>query len=107
MPLLPTPKFAAPFQAWAVDYLPTLPETADGYKHILILVDPFSKWTELIPMKTKSSIEVAEAIKLHIISRFGVPHELRFDRGREFSGEVKILCETLDIKYKTISTKHP
>lgn len=58
-------------------------------------------------MKTKNSIEVAEAIKLHIISRFGVPYELRFDRGREFSGEVKILCETLNIKYKTISTKHP
>jgi IS30 family transposase len=89
LPLLPTPKFAAPFRAWAVDYLPRLPETAEGYKHLLILVDPFSKWTELVPMKTKTSSEVAEAIRLHILARFGVPKELRFDRGREFAGEVK------------------
>ena len=36
-----------------------------------------------------------------------MPHELRFDRGREFAGEVIALCETLNIAYKTISTKHP
>lgn len=102
-----TPKFAAPFQAWAVDYLPTLPETSDGYKHIQILVDPFFRWTELVPMKTKSFPEVAEAIKLYVIARFGVPKDLRFDGGREYAGDIKALCEKLNIAYKAISTKHP
>jgi Integrase core domain. len=88
LPLKPTPKFEAPFQCWAIDYLPTLPLTTTGYRHLLLCVDSFSKWIELIPMKTKSSEEVAEVLRHHIIARFGVPRELRMDRGKEFAGEV-------------------
>jgi hypothetical protein len=86
LPLQPTPKHEAPFQCWAIDYLPNLPVTTSGYRHILLCVDSFSKWIELIPMKTKSSGEVMDMIKLHIIARFGVPKELRMDRGKEFAG---------------------
>jgi hypothetical protein len=50
-----------------------LPRTEDGYHHILICVDPFSKWCELIPLKTKSSEEVWNALYLNIFARFGVP----------------------------------
>ena len=107
LPLLPTPKFTAPFKAWAVDYLPSLPESPEGFKHLLVMVDPFSKWTELVPMKSKSSLEVANVIKLYILARFGVPDEMRCDRGREFSGAVKQLCGEFGIRYNTISTKHP
>ena len=58
LPLKPTHKFDRPFQCWSIDYLPKLPTTSDGYSHILVCVDPFSKWTELFAMKTKSSEEV-------------------------------------------------
>lgn len=44
-------------------------------------------------MKTKSSEEVAEVLRLHVIARFGVPRELRMDRGKEFAGKVITLCE--------------
>lgn len=40
---------------WAVDYLATLPTTNEGYKHCLVMVDTFSKWVEIIPMRTKTS----------------------------------------------------
>ena len=52
----------------------------------------FSKWVELIPMYTKNSKEVADAIELNIISRFGVPDEMRMDRGLEFAGHVTSMC---------------
>ncbi len=58
LPLKPTRKFDKPFQCWSIDYLPNLAETSEGYKHVLICVDPFSKWVELFPMKTKTSEEV-------------------------------------------------
>jgi hypothetical protein len=48
-------------------------------------------------MKTKSSEELAEVLRHHIIARFGVPRELRMDRGKEFAGEVIALCEKLGI----------
>ena len=41
---------------------------------------------------------------MNIFARFGVPDELRMDRGLEFAGEVIGLCERLNIARKTIST---
>ncbi len=58
MPFKPTNKFGQPFMCWSIDYLPRLPTTEDGFSHMLIAVDVFSKWVELFPMRTKSSVEV-------------------------------------------------
>lgn len=107
LPLLPTNKFTLPFRCWALDFLPRLPITPDGFNHILLCVDPFSKWVELIPARTKSSEEVAKALELHIFARFGLPMELRVDRGLEFAGKVKELCNKLNIKWVSISTQNP
>lgn len=54
-------------------------------------------------MKTKTPVEVVKALEFHIIARYGVPLELRMDRGLEFSGEVTKLCERLNIKRTRIS----
>lgn len=58
-------------------------------------------------MKTKSSEEVAEVLNHHIIARFGVPRELRMDRGKEFAGEVTTLCNKLGIQRNVASVKNP
>ena len=71
------------------------------------MVNTFTKWVELIPMRSKLSSEVAAALKLHIITQFGIPMEIRCDRGLEFAGEVRTLCEEYGIQRKTISTQHP
>ena len=99
----PTHKFAAPFQCWALDYLPKLPTTEDGYNHLLICVDVFSKWVELIPMKTKNTTEVWQALYENVFSRFGLPFELRTDRGREFYGILLNKCNEYGIKVVRIS----
>ena len=44
-------------------------------------------------MYSKGSKEVADALELNIIARFGVPDELRMDRGLEFAGHVVTLCK--------------
>ena len=71
------------------------------------MVDVFSKWVELIPMRSKESSEVAEAIRVHVIARFGCPRMIRCDRGTEFAGAVMSLCRELGIRRVTISTRHP
>ena len=73
----------------------------------MICVDSFSKWVELFPMRTKSSAEVVEVLRMGIVARFGVPVEMRFDRGLEFAGSVKGFCEDLGISRVVISTMHP
>lgn len=83
--------------------MPKLPITPDGYRHILLVVDVFSKWVELIPMKTKNSTEVWQALYDYIFVRFGLPYEIRTDRGREFAGMVDVKCREYGINLIKIS----
>lgn len=69
-----------------MDYIPNLTMTQEGYKHILIAVDVFSKWVELYPMSSKRSSEVWKTLYEQLFTRFGLPIEIRCDRGREFGG---------------------
>ena len=62
----------------------------DGYIYLLITVYVFSKWTEVISMKTKESQKVSEAINYHIITKFGKLEAIRSDGGLEFASEVSI-----------------
>ena len=55
-------------------------------------------------MRSKASKEVAQALELNIFARFGVPVEIRVDRGLEFAGNVTDLCERLGVKRHAIST---
>ena len=103
-PLKPTFKHKKPFSCWSIDYLPKLPVTIDGYKHCLILVDVFSKWIELYPMKTKSSTEVWDVMFNNVFSRYGLPSEIRCDRGTKFAGKVIEKCAEYGIQRNTIST---
>ena len=73
LPLLPIGKGLCPFLVWALDYITNLLVTVEGYRYLLIMVDVFSKWVELIPMRSKESSEVAEAVWTHVIALFGCP----------------------------------
>ena len=77
--------------------------TGEGFKHIMIAVDVFSKWVELYPMRSKSSEEVWDVLYSQMFTRFGLPLELRFDRGREFAGLVAANCLKYGIRRVTIS----
>lgn len=83
--------------------MPKLPTTSDGYSHILICVDPFSKWTELFAMKTKSSEEVWQVLFEQVFCRFGLPLEIRCDRGKEFAGVLTTKCAEYNIRIVRIS----
>ena len=48
-------------------------------------------------MRSKRPAEVVEVLELNIVARFGVPLELRMDRGLEFAGELNEYCKRLGI----------
>ena len=95
--MISTFKFNGPFECWSMDLIPSLPTTVEGFNHILIVVDYFSKWIELLPLKSKSSAEVEYMLDYHIISRLGLLVELRCDNGKEFYGETEAMCLKLGI----------
>ena len=90
------------------DIVGPLVETEAGYKYILTMVDQFSRWVEVIPLKSQTAIDVAEAIFDGWICRFGVPKIITTDRGRNFmSGVVEYLNDKYNIKHITTSSFTP
>ena len=86
----------------AVDTIGPLPEDVDGNKYVLVLVDAFSRWTELIPLRTATASEAAEAI-LGYVTRYGTPTRISSDNGTQFINELMADLRAL-LQCETIST---
>jgi transposase InsO family protein len=89
-----------PMQRICIDTVGELPATnPHGFKHILVIIDGFTRWVELYPMVSTGMEEAAEHL-LNFFGRFGCPRELLSDRGSQFVN--KIISSFL----KLVGTKH-
>ena len=79
---------------WAADLvdMQAFSKDNDGVRYILSVIDVFSKYGWMIPLKTKTGVEVASALKE--IFKVRKPRSLWVDRGLEFfNRHVKSLVE--------------
>lgn len=108
-PLQPLPIPTRPFQVVHMDEVTALPLTRDGYYGIFTIVDSFSKFAILIPIKHGlRELEVATLLVDHVFSVFGHPKVMVSDKANNFlSKTVKYLKEYYNIETKTTSTNHP
>jgi transposase InsO family protein len=66
---------------------------------VLVVIDYFTKWTEVVSLKNMTHREVIDFITNHIIHRFGIPQTLTTDQGTSFmSKEVHEFAESYRIK---------
>jgi hypothetical protein len=66
---------------------------------MLVAMDYFTKWTEVVPLKNMTHKEAIKFITEHIIHRFGIPQTLTTDNGTSFiSGQVREFNESYKIK---------
>jgi transposase InsO family protein len=66
---------------------------------VLVTMDYFTKWTEVVPLKNMTHREEIQFISEHIIHRFGIPQTLTTDQGSSFiSHQVRDFAESLKIK---------
>ena len=92
-------KTGFPFEKLAIDITGPLPTTRSGYRYILGVIDYFSKYPMLIPLRRVDAQTVAEAILTRWISIFGAPLSINSDRGTCFEAEVfQEMCALLRIK---------
>ncbi|CAF4883151.1 unnamed protein product [Pieris macdunnoughi] len=84
-PLQPITSWTKPdvaFHTLHMDVLGPLQES-NGYKHVMVVVDAFSKYCLLYPMRKKDLEELKQVFK-NVVSLFGTPSLLVTDRGRMF-----------------------
>lgn len=84
---------SGPFHAVHVDCLGPLPVSSTKHKHILVLVDAFSKYCNLIPLKTVTAEETKEGLQ-RFIECFGTPKVVIMDSGTNFHNSS--VCKFLD-----------
>eukprot|EP00253_Pinus_taeda_P026958 PITA_26958 len=74
----------SPFAKWGIDYVTCNPRSVEGHDYIIVAVNYFTKWAEVMPTLSEDGHTVAQFIFNHVISRFGVPQAIVTDHGKHF-----------------------
>ena len=86
-----------------IDHFGPLIDSISRRKHILVLVDSFTRFIWLLLLKTTSSRETIENI-IPIFNVFGNPNTLISDRGTSFtSSEFSDFIQKRDIKHRLVA----
>ena len=96
-----------PFAVWGLDLIGSLQRAPEGYTHLLVAVDKFSKWIEARPI-AKIKSEQAVQFFADIVYRFGVPNSIITDNGTQFTGKKFLrLCDDFHIRVDWSAVAHP
>ena len=95
------------FFRFHVDCSGELRPSRDGYRFILVIIEAFSKWIDLVPLKACTSEAVAASFRERVLSRFGTPVEVVCDNGSENLGAMRHLLLEHGIDQRFTSRGHP
>lgn len=92
----------------SIDLVGPWPLSKNGNRHILIVVDCFSKYVWAKPLRRASAKQIIKFLVLSVFTTNGVPRILRSDNGPQFIGKEFIeLCARLQIDHHRTPRYHP
>jgi hypothetical protein len=71
---------------WEVDLYRMPFKSASENRYVVVMIQHFSKWIELVPIPEKTSHHTAAALR-GVRCRYGAPAEVLTDQVKEFQGE--------------------
>ena len=96
-----------PFHHIGIEFVGPLP-LSKGNQQILLIGDHFSKWYEAIPLPDQTAPTTATALLENWICRFGCPHCIHSDQGRNFESKLfKALNQALQVDKKRTTAFRP
>jgi hypothetical protein len=95
------------FYRWSCDLAGELPHTSRGNVYIMIMIEHFSKWVELVALPDKSSHNTSQDFLQQVLSRFRACVECLTDQGADFRGEFQYLLDHALIDHCRTSRDHP
>ncbi|GFX69658.1 transposon Tf2-9 polyprotein [Trichonephila clavipes] len=105
--LNPISKERIPLSTYHVEFIGPLPSTNKSYQHIFTVVDAFTKFTWLYPVKTVSAESALEKLKQQQ-KTLGNPIRIIYDRGSAFTSKLfNDYCDEENIQHLQIATGVP
>ena len=96
-----------PWSTVVIDTLELGTDRSGRYSCVLVAVDAYTKWAEVVPLLRHDGQSVAAAFT-RLCYRWGAPDVIRVDNGSEFSNAlVKSLFDAFGITVKTGAVRHP
>ena len=95
------------FSSVHIDLVGPLPLN-QGYSYLLTMIDRFSRWPEVMPLKDIKTKTVTDAFLWQWVSRCGVPDAITSDRGSQFESRLfKEILSVLGIERHRTCSYHP
>ena len=96
-----------PWELIEIDFVGPMPETVQGNKYILSVVDHFSKYAVAYATPRQDSKTVVDCLT-KLFAEFGIPTRILSDQGRSFiSQEFLHFCTLWGVKKATSTSYHP
>ena len=97
-----------PFHTWGLDLIGPINLAFGGYIWILVATEYFIKWVEAISPRKATSAAIANFIRDHIITHFGIPYKLISDNGTPFiNKDVREVLEHYQVKHRCSTPYYP
>ncbi|XP_043275316.1 uncharacterized protein [Venturia canescens] len=92
-------KGITPLDTFHIDHLGPLPSTKKSYRHILVVIDGFTKFTWLYATRSTTALEVIDRLSKQA-AIFGNPRRIISDRGTAFTAkEFEDYCKKEEIEH--------
>lgn len=98
----------SPFRQVAIDYIGPLPRSKNQFKWIFTIVDCFSKFVLLIPLREATANLTIKAIENELFLTYGVPEQIISDNGTQFKSKLFTdLMQKYQVKMHYTPNYHP
>lgn len=88
-----------PFEQLYIDLLGPYPRSKSGNVFILIVLDHFSKFVLLKPLRNATASLIVKFLESEVLHLFGVPNSILSDNGKQFVSRImNDLCKTYGIR---------
>lgn len=97
-----------PFERIFINHVSQFPRSTKHNNYILTIVDAFTKYVLLIPVKNTKSLTTVNALTTHVFSLFGFPKYLVSDNVPHFcSQQIEDMCLEFGIKHAYTTPYYP
>lgn len=84
------------------------PKSQRGSQYCLVMIDHFTKWLELFPLRNQKAETIAKKIMDGWIPHHGAPEQLHSDQGKNLTGKViSEICKSLEVLKTRTTPFHP